>query len=74
MNYYEHVKVNKSGYQVTSRVGGTIRTYACSDRAGLDALILHLTNRSVTTFTQNANGLPQIENIWIQYPFHIYGS
>jgi hypothetical protein len=75
VNMYEHISIQHDGYLVTwhgDKLGTC--TYACTDRPGLDALILHLTGRSVTTFPIDKRGLPQPRQMAIAEGLHIYGS
>jgi hypothetical protein len=67
--------VNKSGYLVSSRKDGSLKTYACSNCKGLNDLIFHLTGREADTFPKDTRGLPRVDNfqIVIGYPLHIWG-
>lgn len=73
MNMYEHI--TRTGFLVTwhgDKLG--TRTYACTDRPGLDALILHLTGRRADSFPIDKRGLPQPRQMAIAEGLHIYGS
>ena len=66
--------VNKSGYLVSSRKDGSLKTYACANQKGLNDLVLHLTGREYDTFTKDTRGLPNLQTfgIMIAYPLHIW--
>lgn len=73
--------VNKTGYLLTRMIhndtiplGVETRTYACTDLAGLHALIYRLTGREAGTYHLLYSGLPSIPNISINHPLHIYSG
>ena len=79
--------VNREGYLVHFRSDdpdARYRTYACANRVGLDALILHLTGRTADSYPQDSRGLPKIPpmllgpgagfraRLVIAHPLHIW--
>jgi hypothetical protein len=75
------MSINKEGYLVTfktydSGAPSARRTYACTDRDGLDALILHLTGREAGTFgpSSTQHELPQVPGMSIAFPLHIWSG
>lgn len=66
--------INASAFLVQSRKDGSLKTYACASREGLEDLILHLTGREADTFPRDTRGLPSLEScgITIAYPLHIW--
>lgn len=68
------IPINRKGYFVTSRLRlGEVRTYACTDKAALAALLFHLTGRTIDTFITDEVGTPRFPGLSIAYPCHIYG-
>ena len=64
--------VNRDGFLVTYRTSDKIRTYGCSDRAALDALILRLTGKHTEKLTtEDLNSLPHVS---VASGFHIWSS
>lgn len=69
--------VNRHGYLVAFRhTREGLRTYACTDRAALDALILHLTGREASTYDMDMRGLPRAPDarLVISEGLHIWGT
>lgn len=64
--------VNRCGYWVSSRMDGSLKTYACASLKGLKDLILHLTGREWDTFPKDERGLPNLQSVNICYPLHIW--
>lgn len=72
-----NTKVNKSGLLVQYRHHKDgLKTYACTNRKGLDGLIYHLLGRDVSTFPQASDGLPQVEayGVIISSGLHIWSA
>lgn len=67
--------VNKSGYLFEWQLPeGGRRTYACTDRGGLYAIIRRLTGREIETFVPDERGLPKVPGASIAHPVHIYSG
>lgn len=71
------VNVNRHGYLVAYRhYQKGLRTYACTDRYALYALILHLTGREASTYPLDSRGLPRVPDsqLVISERLHIWST
>lgn len=68
------VDINRNAYFVIYYGPEGRRTYACADRASLDALITHRTGRAIDTFMLDARGLPVVPDCAIAGSCHIYST
>lgn len=69
------MSVNKDGFLVNvNAYTSETRTYACTDRDGLEELIFHLTGRSAISYARDERGLPRIPKIIIASGLHIYNG
>lgn len=68
--------INRTGYLVThQRKDSSPRTYACTDRASLSALIFYLTGRTESTFPiDQTRNLPSVPGLVIADKIHIWGA
>lgn len=68
--------INRTGYLVThTRGDASRRTYACTDRTSLSALIFYITGRTESTFPiDQTRNLPVVPSLVITDKVHIWGA
>jgi len=75
MDEPSEVHINREGYLVTHMApDGGARTYACTGRFQLYALIFRLTGREAGTFCVDERLIPVVPGVRIAHPLHIYGE